>query len=265
MTSSKIRLTSLQRRSVIFLFTGIVCGQLSCHFLISALRDRHFITCSFQELVIDTRGKISNFQTGVTSDSSIPKLLFVGVMTSRRYLRTRARAIHDTWGAAQNGSLLFFVGGNDDVDEKGLPVQILSDVIDSQYPPQRKSFAMLEFMHQKYGRKYEWFMRADDDVFVDVDRLRTMLASVDSSKPLYLGHPGTGKADEEGKLGLKVGAPYCMGGTGVILSRGALEALVAHKDECLRNTVSDHEDSELGRCVYNTTGVSCVKSEHVSE
>lgn len=191
---------------MILLAAGIVLGHLTYYIIKSLLLREQYIPCEYipASQRITKRGH-SNTDAGDNSATPVAgELLFVGVMTSRRYLRTRAKAIHETWGSAlTNGSLLFFVGEGDKVEEQ-LPVQILDDVTDSEYPPQRKSFAMLEFMHRNLGRNYEWFMRADDDLFVDIRRLRTLLSSINSSKPIYLGHPGTGKPEEAGRLGLPV-------------------------------------------------------------
>ena len=200
-TSLRNRQTPWRRRSVILLVTGIALGQMTYFTITSLLLRGRQTPCTFP-----TRGGYSrsNFDADAAAKSSVAEeLLFVGVMTSRRYLRTRAKAIYDTWGSTLNGSLLFFVGEGDEVEEQ-LPVHILEDVKDSEYPPQRKSFAMLEFMQRNLGEKYAWFMRADDDLFVDVLRLRALLSSINGSRPLYLGHPGTGKPEEAGRLGLPV-------------------------------------------------------------
>ncbi|XP_046339322.2 chondroitin sulfate synthase 1-like [Haliotis rufescens] len=191
-------------------------------------------------------------------DSDIPteRLVFIGVMTARRYLKTRAEAIYKTWGKHAPGRLVFFVGTGENY-ETSLPVIVLSDVADDEYPPQRKSFEMLRHMSSQHGHDFHWFVRLDDDVFVNTERLRTFLNSINSSQHLYMGHPGTGKADEKGNLGLHDDKPYCMGGPGVILSGPTLRQVAPHLLGCLNDTVTSHEDSELGRCVEKVTGLSC--------
>lgn len=62
--------------------------------------------------------------------------------------------------------------------------------VDDSYPPQKKSFMMLKYMHDHYLDKYEWFMRADDDVYIKGDLLESFLRSLNSSEPLFLGQTG---------------------------------------------------------------------------
>jgi chondroitin sulfate synthase len=67
-----------------------------------------------------------------------------------------------------------------------LPLVALKGV-DDRYPPQKKSFMMLHYMYEHYIDKFEWFARADDDVFVRTDKLEKFLRSVDSSKVQFIG------------------------------------------------------------------------------
>jgi len=111
-------------------------------------------------------------------------LLFVGVMTAERFLGTRAAAVWDTWGQELPGALALFAGASarPPPGRPDLPLVALKGVDDSAYPPQKKSFKMLEWMWKHYGDRFEWFMRADDDVYVRSDKLEKLLRSVDSSK-----------------------------------------------------------------------------------
>lgn len=71
---------------------------------------------------------------------------------------------------------------------------------------------MLKYMHDHYLDKYEWFMRADDDVYIKGDKLEHFLRSLNSSEPLFLGQTGLGTTEEMGKLALEPGENFCMGG-----------------------------------------------------
>lgn len=46
---------------------------------------------------------------------------------------------------------------------------------------------MLHYMYEHFIDKFEWFARADDDVFMRTDKLEHFLRSIDSSKPQFIG------------------------------------------------------------------------------
>ncbi|XP_054667206.1 chondroitin sulfate synthase 3-like [Grus americana] len=190
--------------------------------------------------------------------------LYVGVMTAQKYLGSRAVAAQRTWAPSVPGRVEFFSsqGSAAPPGLPRLPVVALPGVDDS-YPPQKKSFMMIKYMHDRYLDKYEWFMRADDDVYIKGEKLEEFLRSLNSSKPLYLGPTGLGNIEELGKLGLEPGENFCMGGPGMIFSREVLRRMVPHIGECLGEMYTTHEDVEVGRCVRRFGGTQCVWSyEH---
>lgn len=122
---------------------------------------------------------------------------------------------------------------------------------------------MLKYMHDHYLDKYEWFMRADDDVYIKSEKLESFLRSLNSSEAIFLGQTGMGARDELGKLALEPGENFCMGGPGVIMSREVLKRMVPHIRECLQEMYTTHEDVEVGRCVRRFAKVQCVWSYEV--
>lgn len=46
---------------------------------------------------------------------------------------------------------------------------------------------MLHYMYEHFIDKFEWFARADDDVFMRTDKLEKFLRSIDSSKLQFIG------------------------------------------------------------------------------
>lgn len=197
--------------------------------------------------------------------SATESLLFVGVMTANRYLATRAAAVHNTWARRVPGRVMFYSSETSvrPAAVADLPLVPLPTVDDS-YPPQKKSFLMLQHMWDNYGGSYEWFMRADDDLYVRPDRLAALLRSVDSRKPVFIGQAGRGNQEEFGLLSLEYDENFCMGGPGVIMSRETLARVVPHIKHCLKNLFTTHEDVELGRCVQKYAGVSCTWSYEVT-
>uniref|UniRef100_A0ABM5FSV8 Hexosyltransferase n=1 Tax=Pogona vitticeps TaxID=103695 RepID=A0ABM5FSV8_9SAUR len=195
--------------------------------------------------------------------------LYVGVMTAQKYLSSRALAAQRTWVRSISGRVEFFSSEGSvpppaQRGEQPLPVIALPGVDDS-YPPQKKSFMMLKYMHDHYLDTYEWFMRADDDVYIKGEKLEEFLRSLNSSKPLYLGQTGLGNIEELGKLGLEPGENFCMGGPGMIFSREVLRRMVPHIGECLREMYTTHEDVEVGRCVRRFGGTQCVWSYEMQQ
>ncbi|XP_052870514.1 chondroitin sulfate synthase 1-like, partial [Anopheles cruzii] len=108
-----------------------------------------------------------------------------------------------------------------------------------------------------YIDRFEWFVRADDDVYVRPDRLERFLRSIDSSKPQFIGQAGRGNSEDFGLLSLEFDENFCMGGPGVIMSRETLRRVAPHIPTCLKNLYSTHEDVEVGRCVQKFAGIPC--------
>ncbi|KAJ8261508.1 hypothetical protein COCON_G00172310 [Conger conger] len=176
--------------------------------------------------------------------------LYVGVMTAKKYLDTRAVAAQRTWTRSIPGKVEFFSSEGSETVPLPIPLPVVSLAgVDDSYPPQKKSFMMLKYMHDHYLDKYEWFMRADDDVYIRGEKLEAFLRSLNSSRPLYLGQTGLGTMEELGKLALEPGENFCMGGPGMIFSRELLRRMVPHLGACLREMYTTHEDVEVGRCV----------------
>lgn len=166
-----------------------------------------------------------------------------------------------TWAQTIPGHVEFFSSEGSDTS---IPIPIVAlKKVDDSYPPQKKSFMMLKYMHDHYLDKYEWFMRADDDVYIKSEKLESFLRSLNSSEAIFLGQTGMGARDELGKLALEPGENFCMGGPGVIMSREVLRRMVPHIRDCLQEMYTTHEDVEVGRCVRRFAGVQCVWSYEV--
>lgn len=52
---------------------------------------------------------------------------------------------------------------------------------------------MLKYMYEHHIDNFDFFMRADDDVYVKVDMLMELLKSTNPAQDIYMGCPGFGK------------------------------------------------------------------------
>lgn len=196
------------------------------------------------------------FCDGHLPETKEPRLLLVGVMTAAKYVDSRAYNVWKTWAQHIPGKVLFFVAENTVSIHQDMPLVRLKGV-DDVYPPQKKSFAMMKWMADNHLDDFDWFMRADDDLYVRGDKMEHLLRSLDADKAQLLGQAGLGNTAEYGQLALGQQDNYCMGGPGVVMSRETLRAVAPHLRSCLMEMLTTHEDVELGRCIRKHVGVAC--------
>ncbi|CAJ0576077.1 unnamed protein product, partial [Mesorhabditis spiculigera] len=182
--------------------------------------------------------------------------ILVGIMTAAKYVDTRAYNVWKTWAQHINGKVLFFVAEDTVSIYPELPLIRLKGV-DDTYPPQKKSFAMIRWMADNHIDNFDWFVRADDDLYIRGPEMDTFLRSLDPSRPHLVGQAGLGNSAEYGLLALGNTDNYCMGGPGVVMSKQTLRLLSPHLESCLSHLLTTHEDVELGRCIKRHVGVSC--------
>ena len=238
-------------RDCLLLLAGLIVGH---HVALFLKQNRCNLTYKvhFRPRIMTNEEQINNSQ-----------FIFVGVMTAEQFLQTRAQAVFNTWGRNVPGKLTFF--SSQTHQKSKLPVISLSDVDDS-YPPLKKSLMMVKYIHDHHIDDYEWFMRADDDVYVRNDKLVRLLRSLNSSDDIYLGQAGTGAKKERGMLNLLPDDNYCIGGPGVVFSRSVLKKVAPHIEHCVLKAPTSHmhEDTELGRCIKRYVGISCPWAYEVS-
>ncbi|XP_020615853.1 chondroitin sulfate glucuronyltransferase-like [Orbicella faveolata] len=221
--------------------------------------------------------KVTHFSYGlrpfyVASELGHRDKLLVGILTSEENIDSLVLAVNNTW-APLLPKIIFFTPFSRDVDfyEKyskvlGLPIVQLADVEDENFSKTKMSFKMLKYMHDHYANNFEWFMRVEDAMYLKPEKLVELLNSVNSSKDVYLGRPGSFRANGgNGDGDLYTHEKYCQGGAGVALSRSALMKLVPHLDSCLEDALTEHEDVELGRCLFKNVRLQCTWSYETSE
>nr|XP_002131640.1 chondroitin sulfate synthase 1-like [Ciona intestinalis] len=190
----------------------------------------------------------------IEESTKVKTRLYVGVITAEKFLPTRSVAVNNTWG--NQADKLEFFAANGTPEEYGVPVVSLEGVSDHEYPPQKKAFRMLQHICTHHINDFEWFVRADDDVYMRVELLKQFLTQIDAEKMIYMGQPGHGVPEVRDRLGLH-GHNFCMGGPGVFFNRKTLKALCPHISQCINDVVSGEEDVEIGRCVTAHLHIEC--------
>lgn len=116
-------------------------------------------------------------------------------------------------------------------------------------------YETVRHLHQ-HGADYDWFLLAQDDTYMQAERLQELVGHLSSGQDLYMG-----RAEEF--IGGEEKARYCHGGYGYLLSRSLLARLQPHLDTCRNDILSVRPDEWLGRCIIDYLGLSCVEVHQV--
>uniref|UniRef100_A0A0K0FQ06 N-acetylgalactosaminide beta-1,3-galactosyltransferase n=1 Tax=Strongyloides venezuelensis TaxID=75913 RepID=A0A0K0FQ06_STRVS len=103
----------------------------------------------------------------------------------------------------------------------------------------------LSHVWRKYGNKYDWYIKADDDTYVIMENLRAFLLNEDPSKHGYHGFRMAvgGKSNPHA---------YTSGGAGYVMSRRSVKELVEKgfgDSKYCRQTDKAFDDLEVGSCL----------------
>lgn len=111
--------------------------------------------------------------------------------------------------------------------------------------------------------KYHWFVRLKDSVYLKPEKLGTLLRTLNSSKPILIGHSITPAGHERDELGLREGESYCFEG-GYAVSWKTLELVCPFLSACQKGAKSENEDVEFARCIREHAGINCTASTQVT-
>uniref|UniRef100_A0A3Q4MRA1 Hexosyltransferase n=1 Tax=Neolamprologus brichardi TaxID=32507 RepID=A0A3Q4MRA1_NEOBR len=182
----------------------------------------------------------------IHTELGIRERLLVGVLTSRATLNTLAVAVNRTV-AHHFHRTFFFTGLRSPKVPHGMTV-----VAHGDDRPVWLMYETVRHLHQHYGSEYDWFLLAQDDTYMQADRLSELVGHLSAGQDLYMG-----RAEEF--IGGEEKARYCHGGYGYLLSRSLLARLQPHLDTCRNDILSVRPDEWLGRCIIDYLGMSCVE------
>jgi glycoprotein-N-acetylgalactosamine 3-beta-galactosyltransferase len=166
--------------------------------------------------------------------------IFCFVISSNRSVNSRGKSVYDTWGRDCD-NFKFVVKLSENFTLKGIKD---SDIID---PPDltRDSYAFLtdkvystfKYLYKHYNN-YDFYLKADDDVFVVMENLREFLSDKNSSIPASFGHysPSVGG--------------FNSGGAGYVLSNEALLRIGKKLTDDIKSCPnSGQEDTDTHGCL----------------
>lgn len=182
----------------------------------------------------------------IHTELGIRERLLVGVLTSRVTLNTLAVAVNRTV-AHHFHRTFFFTGLRSPKIPHGMSV-----IAHGDDRPVWLMYETVRHLHQHYGSDYDWFLLAQDDTYMQADRLSELVGHLSAGQDLYMG-----RAEEF--IGGEEKARYCHGGYGYLLSRSLLARLQPHLDTCRNDILSVRPDEWLGRCIIDYLGLSCVE------
>ncbi|XP_072307157.1 chondroitin sulfate glucuronyltransferase [Eucyclogobius newberryi] len=182
----------------------------------------------------------------IHTELGIRERLLVGVLTSRATLNTLAVAVNRTV-AHHFHRTFFFTGLRSPKVPHGMTV-----IAHGDDRPVWLMYETVRHLHQRHGSDYDWFFLAQDDTYMQSDRLSELVGHLSAGQDLYMG-----RAEEF--IGGEEKARYCHGGYGYLLSRSLLARLQPHLDTCRNDILSVRPDEWLGRCIIDYLGLSCVE------
>ena len=131
------------------------------------------------------------------------------------------------------------------------------------YPPQKRTFSILEYIFKKYGSAYNWFLLIrDENTYINVKYLLNYVNQLNYDEMYYIGNPKRLTIEELKRFELFQHEQFCQTRLGVLFSNNLLQKLTPLMDSCLNEytrhySVITDEDVELGRCISRKLGFQC--------
>ncbi|XP_046617698.1 chondroitin sulfate synthase 2 [Neodiprion virginianus] len=175
-----------------------------------------------------------------STELGIREKLFVGVLTSREYLYSR--------GVAQNKTIAhlvdkirYFIS----ITEGAKPNVSLPGIVGfTDTRSILKPFHVLKYITDNYLEDYDYYYLIKDLTYVDVRKMTKLVNKISISQDVHLG------------IASKFGT-YCSLDSGILLSNSVIRKMKNNLDWCVRNTYSDSDDVNFGRCIVHSSSLPC--------
>lgn len=119
-------------------------------------------------------------------------------------------------------------------------------------------------IYQRYLNKYDWFCHFDDDQYVNVNKLKEYLSTLDTNQPYYIGRPSWSDSLKRLKNPFPYPFWFATLGAGVCLSKRTINLIKPYTekysdfaDGCIRENY--HDDIYLGFLLSGYFNISLTK------
>lgn len=222
--------------SVVSYLLGILSGFLLTIIFYKYLQINELLQETTKPMLIVSNSMTPHLSVNLTEEVKV----LCWVLTYPENHDTKALAVRNTWGRSCNKLVFVSSELNDDLD-----VILVQNITEERTSLWSKTRQGLEQIAEKYGKDFDWFLKADDDTWMFMDNLRQFLYAYSSDMPIYFGC----------RLKNYVQQGYMSGGSGYVMSREALrlfkEEALPNPDKCGGNSKVGAEDVEIGHCLYN--------------
>ena len=157
-------------------------------------------------------------------------------------------ATYDTWGHHM-ADYSVFVGANSSHHSSGnISVINIPHFHLKRLYTVSDIYQILTYLHG-YRSQYNWLFITWSAIYVNINTMYNLIMKLDPQKPFYFGH----SSSQEGTKS------YCDKNSGILLSRGLLQALVPRLKDCDSQLKNYAWDLEIGECIQKVAGVTCSK------
>ncbi|XP_060532804.1 chondroitin sulfate glucuronyltransferase [Cylas formicarius] len=175
-----------------------------------------------------------------STELGIREKMFVGIFTSEEKVNTQAIHINKTIGHIVD-KIKFFITAQYKLKTKfNLTGLVGFTDARSKYRP----FQVIKYVGDTFAQDYDYYFLANDHTFVNIHRLKDIVAKISVSMDVYM---GTRVPD----------GSYCSLDAGIVISNSVLKMMRTHLEWCIINAVSDDHSENLGRCVHHSLGLTC--------
>lgn len=217
------------RPATAFPFTlGVFTGTLITAFLCLALRsmDDEDATVMVREPgakteILKVPAAATNLQERKPRAVESRNLVSYNVVSSKEALKTRAYAIHRTWGDKVKGNTDYYVlpsAGEEEINfaykRKISVVSLGSEHTGLEFDTNVNNFQGIfrtwKNICMKKSKDYQWFVMLKDNVYLRTHNIEKLLSSLNSSEAIFVGHSVVPLGSERDELGLGKGESYCL-------------------------------------------------------